>query len=66
MMTQTEETNGFRHRRKQRRTRFERTFVGPLNHPFLTAFVILPACLSAILWFTNNMVGESRWPPAHD
>ena len=65
MMKQTGETKGAKRRRKQRRTPFEYTFAGPLSHPFLTAFVVLPAGLSAILWCTNNLVGESGWPPPH-
>ena len=65
-MKQTDESKGLKRRRKRRRMPYEHIFAGPLGHPFLTSFVVLPICLAALVWFANILIGESDWPPAHD
>ena len=51
--------------RKRPRTPLERTFSWPLNYPFITAIVILPGTVLALLGMVNLLSGEKPWPPKY-
>ncbi len=52
-------------RRKQRRTPLERSFVLPLNYPFITSIIIIPGAVLVLLGAVDLMRSEYPWPPPY-